>query len=299
MQNFCLSDVLLERFQNANNDLGYTEQIVELDCLKLDTWIFRDRKSFELGDIDELAASIQHVGQCQPIVVVRASEVFRPRDDHTAEYVVIAGYRRWIACKKFGLLVKAVIKKMSFDEAVGILVSENEKENVSEYSKGMFYNSLLSNQGMTQEELCKSLDITLAQLKSYLSFSQVPLEIWTAVGDMSRVSARTSQAIQQLASKGTMYTEALVSIANKIAHGYGERRILQAVEKIIDKKLNRKSQLKKIESKLKFEGKTLMSLKQGKIKIDDSISNHDKYSELVQKIEKSVNDFASFYLTKK
>jgi ParB family chromosome partitioning protein len=299
MQNFCLSDVLLERFQSATNELGYTEQIVELDCLKLDTWMFRDRKPFELGNIDELASSIKHIGQCQPIIVVKTSEVFRPKEDHSAEYIVIAGYRRWIACKKYNLQVKAVIKNVSFEQAVGILVSENEKENVSDYSKGMFYHSLISNESTTAEELCKSLNIAPSQLKLYLSFAQVPAEIWGAVGDLSRVSAKTAQAILQIVNKGTMYVEALMSIANKIAHGYGEKRVIKTIEKIIDKKLNRKPQQKVIQSKLKFNGKTVMSLSQGKIKIDDSIVNHDKYSELVQKIERSINDFASFYLTKK
>ncbi|WP_081621101.1 ParB/RepB/Spo0J family partition protein [Legionella shakespearei] len=294
MQNFCLSDVILERFQNAEIELGNSEHIVKLDCEKIDTWVFRDRKPFELGDIDQLAMSINHGGQCQPIIVVKASEVFKPKDNPNVDYVVIAGYRRWMACKKYDLKVQAIVRNITFEQAITVLVSENEKENVSDYSKGMFYNTLLNTEEMSPEILSERLNINLSTLNMYLSFAQVPIEIWNAVGDISRVSARTAAVINQIASKGTMYIEALMAIAKKISHGYGEKRIRESVNNIIDKQLKRIHQV--LDHKLKFNGKTIMSVHQGRMKFDDSLVNHKKYGELIEKLEKDITDFANFYL---
>lgn len=296
MQNFSLSDTIRERFQSIDNELGFSEHIVKLDCEKIDTWEFRDRKPFELGSIDDLALSIKHGGQCQPIIVVRASEVFRPKDDTKAQFVVIAGYRRWMACKKHQIDVLAIIRNMTFEQAIAVLVSENEKENVSDYSKGLFYHTLLSTEKISQEQLSKRLNISLNQLNAFLSFSQVPIEIWNAVGDLSRVSVKTAVTMRAIANKGTMYVEALKSIASKIARGYGEKRIQEAVQNMIDKKLKRVSHVHLVDRKIKYDGKVIMSLHQGRMKLDDSLVYHSKYNELVATLEKDINEFANFYL---
>ena len=296
MQNFCLSEAIMERFKAVELELGYSEHIVKLDCNNVDTWEFRDRKSFELGNIDSLAASIKHAGQCQPIIVVRPSEYFKPKDDKTAQYVVIAGYRRWMACKKYNMQVLAVVRNMSFEQAITILVSENEKEIVSEYSKGSFYNTLLATEKISEEELSKRLNITLAHLHAYLAFSKVPEEIWGAVADLSRVSAKTASVILSLINKGPMYTQAIMSIANKIAHGYGEKRIQEEVERIIDKKLKRPPSERPLDHKIRHHGKVIMTVHQGKIKLDKAVTASPHYSQLITSIETQVKDFAHHHL---
>jgi ParB/RepB/Spo0J family partition protein len=296
MQNFCLSEAIIERFKKVESEFGYSEHMVKLNCETVDTWEFRDRKSFELGNIDDLAASIQHGGQCQPIIVVRPSEVFRPKDDPEAQYVVIAGYRRWMACKKHKIDVLAVVRTMSFEQAITVLASENEKETVSEYSKGMFYHTLLHTEKISEEQLSKRLNISLASLHTYLSFSLVPEKIWEAIGDISRVSAKTAAVILSFVNQGPMYVKAIISIANKIAHGYGEKRIQEEVEAIIDKKLNRPPKERKIEHKIKCKGKVILTVHQGRIKMDKTIVADPHYNTLIQKIEEQVVDFANNYL---
>ena len=296
MKNFSLSDAIQERFQNIEMELGDREHIVKLDSAKLDTWEFRDRKPFEMGSIDDLALSIKNVGQCQPIIVVKSSAIFRPKEDHSAKYVVIAGYRRWMACKKHQIHVLAIIRDLNFDQAISVLVSENEKENVSDYSKGLFYHSLLTSEKISQDQLSRRLNISPVHLSYYLSFSQVPSEIWTAVGDLSRVSAKTSATIRVIAKKGTIYVEALKSIGNKIAHGFGEKRIQEAVNTIIDKKLKGTQQENIVDHKIKFNGKVIMSLHQGRIKLSDSLIQNSQYDELVEILEKDITEFAERYL---
>lgn len=299
MGNFYLSEQILERFQIMENELGTSEHVVKLNCNILDTWEFRDRKPFELGNIEQLASSIKHGGQCQPIIVVKASNSFKPKDDASAQYVVIAGYRRWMACKKYNMEVQAIIKNMTFEQAITVLVAENEKENVSDYSKGMFYHSLLTTEKISQDELRKRLNISPSVLDNYLSFARIDPKIWEAVGDLSRVSVKTAVTIRSIADKGMMYVEALLSIANKIAHGYGEKRIQEAVDSIIDKKLKRAPLVKAQDHLVKFNGKTIMKMHQGRIKLDNSLVNNEHYNELITQLEKDITEFAHFYLKEK
>ena len=297
MQNFCLSEAILERFKAVENEMGYSEHIVNLDCSKIDTWEFRDRKSFELGNIDDLAASIKHGGQCQPIVVVRPSASFKPKDDPSAQYVVIAGYRRWMACKKYKMDVLAVVRTLTFEQAITVLASENEKESVSEYSKGMFYHTLLSTQKITEEELSARLNISLHSLQSYLAFPKVPEQIWKAIGDLSRVSAKTASVILSFVNKGPIHVKAIKSIAKKIAHGYGEKRIQEAVESIVNKNSNPLSK-EEPDHQLTLDGKVIMNLHQGKIKFAKSLVSDPHYHDLINEIEQQVANFAHAYLLK-
>ncbi|MBL7479008.1 ParB/RepB/Spo0J family partition protein [Legionella bononiensis] len=295
MQNFCLSDAILERFKSVEQELGYSEHIVKLDCNTIDTWEYRERSSFELGCIDSLALSIKQAGQCQPIIVVRVSETFKPKDNPSAQYVVIAGYRRWMACKTHHLEVQAVIRNLSFEQAITVLIADYEKETVSDYSKGMLYHTLLTTAKITPDQLCHRLNISRQQLESYLAFAQVPAELWRAVGDMSKVSARTAVTIKTLSDKGTVYLDALFSIAKKIAQGFGEKRIIRAVETKINLQLKRRPPENLSDHQIEFNGKILMNLHQGRIKLDKSLVNHGNFKELVGTLEKNITDFANNY----
>ena len=71
-----------------------------------------DRAREDLGDIEELAASIQAVGQLQPIVV-------RPHGDG---YELVAGERRYRAQELLGaLMIRAEVRDLDFDQ---VLVAE-------------------------------------------------------------------------------------------------------------------------------------------------------------------------------
>lgn len=298
MQSYSLSEILCERMQNAEEELGFVERIIQLNCNEIDTWEFRDRKAFEIGNIEELAFSIKHKGQCQPIVVVRASDEFRPKSDPSAKYIVIAGYRRWSACKLYNIPVKAVLKDLTFNQAISVLVSENEKENVSDYSKGMFYTTLLCTEKITQEQLSDKLGLSPSVLSNYLAFAQVPHEIWNAVGDLSHVSAKTASVIRAIAKKGTIYIEVLCEIGDKIAKGFGEKRIKEAVEEQLDKKLKRAPIDKFNNHRFNYRGKQLMTLHRGTIKLSNTLVQHEHYDDLVANLEKLLADFADFYINK-
>jgi ParB family chromosome partitioning protein len=218
-------DMIKERLDIANNDLGIKDSVISLDPKDLDTWILRDRADFELGDLDALAISIKNKGQAQPIIVVKKNDTFQPKSNSECRYIVIAGYRRWRACLNHNLQIETVIKNLTFDQAVECLEAENEKENVSEYSKGLFYSKLKNDYGYTLDKLSKQLGVAVSKLNRYITFSKVPEELWKAVKDMSLVSSRTSSEILEIINSDIESVKFFISIADKIAKGYGHTRI--------------------------------------------------------------------------
>lgn len=288
MKGFCLSATLQEKLHKVEQECHLDEKIVSLHCDLLDTWEFRDRKGFELGDIAALATSIRSKGQSQPIVVVRASDEFKPRNNTQAQYIVIAGYRRWLACKTHDFPVEAIIKTLSFDEAIACLVSENEKEDVSDYSKGFFYASILKTERMTQEILAEKLGISSSRLSQYLAFPQIPEALWQAIGDISRVSARTAAAMRSIINHGESHVLALYKLAPLIARGCGEKRLREEVEVLV---LKNTLQASNEPHQVIFNNKKLMTIRRGQIHFDKSIVNHPDFHEFCKTIETELLHF--------
>mgnify|MGYP000218146385 CR=1 FL=1 len=257
-------------------------RLTRLSPEDIDTWVMRDRKDFELGDIDDLLASIINRGQAQPIIVVKSDNVFKPKSNYKAKYIVIAGYRRWLACSKGDLKVDAIVKQMTFDQAVKCLKSENEKESVSEYSMGMFYHKLKSDYGYTLDKLSKNLGVSLSQLYRLLTFAEVPNSVWEAIGDIKNVSARTSAEMLSLIKKNEDGVEFLLEIAEKIKNGAGAKTIQ-----------NLFSTWKKDEMKTSHDKEAVSFTKTGIIKVDTKMFNigAEEQHTLLAEIELLMNKY--------
>lgn len=237
-------EMISDRVNKANKELGIKNNIVSLNPNEIDTWELRDRADFELGDLKELAISIKNKGQAQPIIVVKKSDIFKPKNNDAVRYIVIAGYRRWRACIENSLDIEVIIKNLTFDQAVECLEAENEKESVSEYSKGIFYSKLKDDYGYTLDKLSKQLGIAISKLSRYLSFAKIPNELWIAVNDVSNVSARTSSELLEIINSDKGSLKFFISIADKIRSGYGHTRLRKLYdENKADDKLVKKPNL--------------------------------------------------------
>ena len=227
--------------KSSMSSLGISSNILSIDPNKIDNWIYRDRSDFELGNIDDLADSIKLKGQAQPIIVASTQkEWFTPKSNFEAKYVVIAGYRRWLACKKHNIKIDAIIKDISFEDAIATLDAENEKEAVSDFSKGMFYSSLIKSGKITRDDLRIRLSLKPASLSNFLSYGDVPQEIWNAVGNTSKVSPKTAGILRSYINKDSSYIDKIINIADKIRAGAGEKIITNFWNLKIQKNLKNK-----------------------------------------------------------
>src|SRR5262245_29096623 len=82
------------------------------------------RKNFEIEKIQELAASISLNGLLQPIIVCPAGE---------GKYKIVAGERRWRACKIIKMdSIPATVKNLNDREILEIALIENmQREGLS------------------------------------------------------------------------------------------------------------------------------------------------------------------------
>ena len=189
-------------------------------------WPYADRSLFEFGDIHKLGLDIKNNGQVEPVIV-------REIKDKKFAYEVIAGSRRHKACLEMKLSLSAIVKNVSDKEAFFMQLRENEKQPISDYSRGMHFHCLLENKKTTVVTLAQLTQCSKDKIYDLLSFAKVPTAIWDAVANISKVSGRSASVINNLAKKGEAYTSALIEIAEDIRKGAGCKRIERMVNEIV------------------------------------------------------------------
>jgi len=212
-----IAELSIKLEKNKESDL-----YIDPDTIK--NWKYSDRNTFELGDIDGLVEDILTNGQLQPIIV-------RSVVDDFFKYEVIAGERRWRACKQAGLKVWA---KLTTDDDAGCVIiqtSENKKQSLSPYSLSKTYNKLMVDLSLSQNELARKLLISKSSFGDLMSFNKVPQDVWDEVHDMSKVSPRTASFLSSVCKKGDSYVSVIKSMSNKIRDGVGADLLRKQVDK--------------------------------------------------------------------
>ena len=91
----------------------------------------------------------------------------------------------------------------------------------------------MKDQKITQDKLSQVIGCSRHKLNSYLCFAKVSDTIWKAVGNTSKVSAKTAETIHALEKNGKAYTDALIDLAEEIRKGTGTHRLTRMVNAII------------------------------------------------------------------
>ncbi len=111
---------------------------------------YQARKEFSQESIDELAESISQEGLMQPIVLRKA-------DENT--YEIIAGERRWRACKQLGMkrIIANVQKASDSSAAVKGLIENLQRSDLNPMEEALGYANLMANFKLTQENIATRL----------------------------------------------------------------------------------------------------------------------------------------------
>lgn len=109
---------------------------------------YQPRKEMDKEALSELCASIKSYGLMQPVVV---------RQINGCEYELIAGERRLRACRMADMseISAVVVRAGGSDSAVMALIENIQRENLGYIEEAEAYCTLLSEHGMTQEELAE------------------------------------------------------------------------------------------------------------------------------------------------
>lgn len=116
------------------------------------------RKIFDEEQIEALASSIEKFGLLQPILVKKIGD----------KYQIIAGERRYRACKKLGLINIDVIVKNDENTAEIALIENIQRENLSPIEEASAILSLKEKKNYTHEELSRILGKTRVYITNKL-----------------------------------------------------------------------------------------------------------------------------------
>lgn len=166
------------------------------------------RKFFDEAALEELAASIKEHGLIQPIIV-------SPLEDD--RYRIIAGERRWRACRLAGLEeVPALVREYTAQEISEVSLIENlQREDLNPIEEALGYRNLMEVYGMTQEKIAQTVSKSRSAIANTLRLLTLPEQIldFIKTGELSAGHARTliglDDADQQLALANKMITDEL------------------------------------------------------------------------------------------
>ena len=148
------------------------------------------RKAFDKEWLEALAASIKENGLIQPLVV-------RPIED--GRYRLIAGERRWRACRMAGLKeAPAVILEADELRAAQLTLIENlQREDLNPLEEAKGFDTLISAFGLTQEDAAKRVGISRSALANTLRLLSLD-EYCRSLLEEGKISAGHARALLSL-----------------------------------------------------------------------------------------------------
>ena len=125
------------------------------------------RKHFDDEALASLADSVREHGVLQPLLV---------RPIPNGKYQIIAGERRWRACRMLGLSeVPVIIKEMEDVTAAEIALIENlQREDLSPLEESEGYQELIDIYGLTQEQVSQRVGKSRSAVANSLRLLQLP-----------------------------------------------------------------------------------------------------------------------------
>ena len=198
-------------------------KLLNLKIDKIVTNSNQPRKYFDNGKMSELKDSIKNSGLLQPITVRKISN---------GKYEIVAGERRYRACRELGMENIPVIE-MNVGDARGyeLSVLENiQRENLNPIEEAESYLMLMEVYGYTQEKLSEKLGKTRSSVSNKMRILKLPASVKEMVkkGEISYGHARTLLSL----SDEKKIEAAAKEIINK---GYSVRETERKVKFLINK----------------------------------------------------------------
>jgi ParB family chromosome partitioning protein len=164
-----------------------------------------DNPRATLGDLSELAKSIEEKGILQPLVVTTTAAFLTKQPHHRdaigeASYVIIAGHRRHGGAKLAGQTTVPIIVRDDLAGSANVaqtaLIENIHRRNLAPLEEARGF-QLLAELGNSQREISKSTGISQAQISKRLALLKLPQVIQDALVD-DQLSVREALILAQL-----------------------------------------------------------------------------------------------------
>jgi ParB family chromosome partitioning protein len=155
--------------KGGNPVQGVDAGIISIPVGQIDNNVNQPRKNFDENSIRELADSIREHGVIQPILVVAVG----------SRYMIVAGERRWRACKLAGLKeIPAVVKTFTNRQVAEIAIIENlQRDDLNDMELSRGIKRLMEEYNLTQEKVAERIGKTRSTVANMLRLNSLPAEV--------------------------------------------------------------------------------------------------------------------------
>ena len=185
------------------------------------------RMDFSGEDLDTLAASIRDKGVLQPILV-------RPSPEHSGQYQIVAGERRWRAAQQAGLHeIPALVRELDDLATLEIGIIENvQRIDLNPVEEAMGYKALIDRFGRTQDDIAQAVGKSRSHVANALRLLGLPdYVIWAlranelSAGHARAVAAAADpEALARTVIEEGLSVRAAEALARKAHEGSGKSR---------------------------------------------------------------------------
>ncbi len=150
------------------------------------------RKIFEEEPLQQLAESIRENGLLQPLLV-------RPKAE--GGYLLIAGERRWRACRMAGVTeVPVIVRDIDDEKAMELALIENlQREDLNPIEEAAGYQELMDRYHLTQADVSKSVGKSRSAVANTLRLLSLPEPVkeYVKTGKLSSGHARALLSLSE------------------------------------------------------------------------------------------------------
>ena len=228
--------------------------------------------------MQELANSIKEHGLIQPVILRQAKK----------GYEIVAGERRWRACRKAGLKeIPCMIKELTDEQNMLVAIIENmQREDLNPIEEAEGLNQMISSFGMTQEEVSKSVGKSRPYITNSLRLLKLPQEVRDMVSE-GKLTTGHARAIAGIGDRERQIQLAEYVIKEELSVREVERLIKEqhsSKKKNPRRKAEKSADVKRVEEDLKHIMGTKVSLNQSgrKGKIEIEYYSRDELERLIE-----------------
>lgn len=214
------------------NDIQESNDIKTLRLSQIEPNKKQPRNDFDEEALTELANSITKHGVLQPLLV-------RPIVGSEG-YQIVAGERRWRACRKAGIKeIPVIIRDLDDSETMQIALIENlQRENLSPVEEAIGYKSLIDQYDFSVEDIAKVIGKSRPAISNAIRLLNLPDEV---LGMLSRnkITAGHARTLLSLRSKEEMVRVAEFVVKNDLSVRALEALVKKATSEKTSKSLKR------------------------------------------------------------
>jgi len=212
---------VMSMFRNSNSE--EKNRIIHIPVEKIKPNPYQPRKVFDKASLEELCESIKQYGVLQPISVRRMS---------SGNYELVAGERRLRAAKMANLNeIPAIVMDITDNDSAILAMIENlQREDLHFMEEAEGYLNLISEHGMTQEELALKVGKTQSTIANKLRLLKLPPLVKKIIND-NDLTERHARALLKLHDE-QLQLKVLKTVCEK---GLNVKKTEELVQNVIEK----------------------------------------------------------------